>query len=285
MSLLQIGTTISLKVVNTNEEYILSDGKEKVSLPKEEVTEDLETGQWTEVFLFLEKDGSLSATKHIPDASLDTYGWSEVVEVINDLGVFVDIGIRKEILVSKDDLPLLQTVWPKEGDSLFVSLEVDKKGKLLAKPITEGDVQQDLVRAPDSLIKNQITGRIYRATKSGSFMLTEEGYRGFIHPNERKQEPRVGETVNGRVIDVKEDGTINVSLLPLKQEGMHEDAEMILAYLQQHGGEMDFTDKSDPEAIRSTFQISKAAFKRALGKLMKEKKISQTNDKTILTEE
>ena len=283
MPAFQTGTipilTIQRKIA---EGFILTDGREEVLLPEDEADDSLEEGQELEVFLYRNKKDQLLATRSIPESRIDAYGWAEVMEVVPGLGVFVDIGIPKEVLVSIDDLPLLKNVWPREGDWLFVSLKTDKQGRLLAKPVTEEDVRQDLVKAPASALKQLVTGRIYRAARAGSFLLTEEGYRGFIHPTERKTEPRLGETVTGRVIDVKADGTINVSLLPLKQAGIEEDAAAILEYLERHEGKMPFHDKSDPEKIRETFQISKAAFKRALGKLMKEKKVVQDESGTSL---
>ncbi|WP_028782931.1 S1 RNA-binding domain-containing protein [Thalassobacillus devorans] len=285
MSNLKIGMVQKMNVQKKKTEgFVLSDGDQEVMLPDEQARDDIELDKEIEVFLYQDKRGNTLATMTTPEVDLETYGWVEVVEVVKNLGVFVDIGIEKEILVSSDDLPLLESVWPKPGDWLFVSLEHDKKGRLLAKPITEGAVQEDLEPAPESLLKSDITGRIYRSTKAGSFLLTEEGYRGFIHPSERREEPRVGETVTGRVIDVKEDGSINVSLRPLKQEGMTEDAEVIMEYLIERGGSIPFHDKSDPDDIRKTFRISKAAFKRALGKLMKEGKVIQQDGKTILTD-
>src|SRR5699024_3556145 len=114
-----------------------------------------------------------------------------------------------------------------------------------------------------------VSGPVYFTSKEGSVMLTEEKYRGFIHHTEREREPRLGEHVTGRIIEVKEDGTLNVSLLPLKHERIDDDAELILAYLNEHDGEMPFNDRSSPDDIRNTFQISKSAFKRALGRLMR----------------
>ena len=118
---------------------------------------------------------------------------------------------------------------------------------------------------------------IYRTAKAGSWIFTIEGYKGFIHESQRRQEPRIGEKVEGRIIDVKEDGTINVSLLPRKHEAIDVDAEKIYEYLLSRGGSMPYGDKSLPEDIDSVFGMSKGAFKRALGKLMKEGKVYQGN--------
>ena len=239
-------------------------------------------GQVVDVFLYNDKKGNIAATTTIPSVQMDTYDWAEVVEVIPKLGAFVNIGIAKEMLVSVDDLPLFEDVWPKPGDKLFVTLGQDQKGRLLALPATEGAIAREVELAPDELLNQPISGTVYHTSREGSAILTEDDYRGFIHHTERKVEPRLGEFVHGRVIEVKEDGTLNVSLRPLKQDSMGEDAEAILEHLAAHEGIIPFDDKSDPEDIRGTFHISKAAFKRALGKLMKEGKIEQRDGNTYL---
>ncbi|WP_163526156.1 S1 RNA-binding domain-containing protein [Halobacillus ihumii] len=279
-----IGTIQSMNVAKRIAEgFIISKDEEEVLLPHDQVNKEIEeVGESVTVFVYANRNKALTATMFLPEVRLDTYGWAEVEEVVSNLGAFVNIGVDKEFLVSKDHLPALKGAWPKTGDWLFVSLEKDKKGRVFAEPISEGEVLEDLTIAPKTLVNETIVGRVYRSTKAGSFVLTEEGYRGFIHPFERKVEPRLGETIEGRVIDVKDDGTLNLSLRPLKQYSMDPDAEQIYDYLVEHDGVMPYTDKSQPDEIRDTFHISKSAFKRALGKLMKEGKVVQSDGQTVI---
>ena len=117
----------------------------------------------------------------------------------------------------------------------------------------------------------------------GSFLLgVDNPYRIFVHESERATEPRLGQDVNVRIIDVKDDGSMNGSLLPRKHERISDDAQKILTYLEEVGGKMPFGDKSSPEEIQEMFHVSKAAFKRALGTLMKARKIKQQNGWTEL---
>ncbi|RKJ44084.1 DNA-binding protein, partial [Butyricicoccus sp. 1XD8-22] len=110
----------------------------------------------------------------------------------------------------------------------------------------------------------------------GSFLLgIDNPYRIFVHNSEMESEPRLGQEVTIRVIDVKEDGSLNGSMLPRKHERLSSDAEQILEYLNSVGGKMPFSDKSTPEEILEMFKMSKGAFKRALGSLMKAGKIQQ----------
>lgn len=262
--------------------YVLKKDMTEALLHHNETETALEVEQDVNVFLYQDKKGNLTATTMLPEVVMDQYGWAKVVSVLPNLGVFVDIGTTKEFLVSKDDLPLFENVWPKEEDMLFVTLGKDRKGRLLAIPATEGVMQREFEHAPESLLNQTVTGRVYHTSREGTTILTTEHYRGFIHHTERKTEPRLGELVEGRVIEVRFDGTLNVSLRPLKQHGMIEDADLILTHLEEHDGVIPFSDKSDPEDIRGTFNISKAAFKRALGKLMKEGKIEQRDGKTYL---
>ncbi|SES13384.1 hypothetical protein SAMN04487944_11981 [Gracilibacillus ureilyticus] len=277
----QIGTIQTLEVLRKIETGYVLDGD--ILLHHNETDTELEAEQSVDVFLYQDKKGQTVATTQLPSIQINIYGWAEVVEVLPHLGVFVDIGTSKEILLSKDDLPLFESVWPTKGDKLYVSLGKDRKGRLLAIPATEGVFERELFEpAHENLLNETISGRIYRTDREGSACITEEGYRGFIHHTERKEEPRLGELVEGRVIEVKHDGTLNVSLRPLKQHSMGGDADEILLRLEENNGIIPFSDKSDPEDIRGTFNISKAAFKRALGKLMKEGKIEQRDGKTYL---
>ncbi|MDG5789536.1 S1-like domain-containing RNA-binding protein [Evansella sp. AB-P1] len=283
MNELKAGTIETLTVLRKIETgYVLTNGNTEVLLHLNEADGDLDVDQEVDVFLYQDKKGQLIATMALPNEYLYTYDWAEVVDSVKNLGVFVDVGIQKEILVSKDDLPLLEGVWPQPGDELFVTLETDRKGRLLAKPVTEEIIEQERDRATNSMENRDVSGRIYRSTKVGSFIITEEGFRGFIHHSERKEEPRLGEWVKGRVIEVKDDGTLNVSLRLLKLQSRDADADSIIEYLEKNNGTMFLTDKSSPEEIRETLQLSKAAFKRAIGKLLKEGKIEQRDGNTYL---
>ncbi|SET34300.1 hypothetical protein SAMN05421676_104105 [Salinibacillus kushneri] len=283
----KIGTIQSLMIKEKREtEWILTDGFEEVAL--ETKNNEVPTGegnQRLDVFLYLNRKGRVQATTTIPSIRKDQFDWAEVVEVMPNLGAFVDIGIDKEMLVSKDDLPLYESVWPKAGDFLYVSLDVDKKGRLLAKPATEDlFTNEDFLSASTDDLHKSVIGRVFRASKEGSVILTDDGYRGFVHHTERKEEPRLGQEVKGRIIDVKSDGSVNISLRPLKQNSIKEDAEILMTYMDANEGMMPFSDKSDPEEIRATFHISKAAFKRAIGHLLKENKVEQKNGKTYVVD-
>lgn len=275
-----VQTMTVLRKIDTG--YVLIKNNEQALLHHNNPEQELAPEEETTVFLYSDKKGRTIASTKLPHVQAGAHDWAEVVEVIPGLGVFVDIGTDKDMLVSIDDLPLFEDVWPVKGDQLFITLDMDKKGRLLGLPATENVILDDMEWAPEELYNTPVSGRIYKTSAEGSALFTEDDYRGFIHHTERKEEPRLGERVSGRVIGVKEDGTLNISLRPYKKQGRLEDADAILAYLDERDGMIPFTDKSDPDDIRGTFGISKAAFKRALGKLMKEEKVEQRDGNTYL---
>jgi RNA binding S1 domain protein len=95
---------------------------------------------------------------------------------------------------------------------------------------------------------------------------------------------KVGEMVEGRITFKRDDGRVNVSMRPTKEKALVSDGDIIMEYLLNRGGKMPYSDESSAMLIKDKFNISKAAFKRALGHLMKEKKIVQEDGWTLLTD-
>lgn len=262
--------------------FIVIKGTEEISLPFILTDEELTVGDTVDVFIYREKRGNLVATTTLPRFTIGEYGWAEVVESLANLGSFVQIGTTTDILVSMDELPEQQQLWPEPSDKLYVMLQVDKKGRLLAKPAKEIVFEELYNFETDLELNDKVKGHIIRVDDEGAVMITDNQERGFIHHTEHDKEPRLGEYVTGRVIEVKEDGTLNVSLLPLKHERIGDDAQFLLAYIEEANGVIPFGDKSDADSIRKTFHMSKSAFKRALGNLMKNGKVEQRDGKTYL---
>ena len=271
-----IGQTVTLSVARQAPfGYFLTDGEEDVLLHQNEVHREVNEGDEIEVFLYVDSEGRPAASTIIPEVAVGRFAWVKVVDVNPEIGVFLNIGLQKDILLGADDLPLHKNVWPKPGDLLYITLRVNRNHLLYAKLANDKAIQEISVKATRKEFNKNVQGHIYRTAKVGSWIYTIEGFKGFIHESQRKQEPRLGEKVEGRIIDIKEDGTINVSLLARKQDAQDLDAAKIYEYLMSRNGAMPYTDKSMPEDIMERFDMSKAAFKRALGKLIKEGKVYQ----------
>lgn len=255
--------------------WILTDGHIEIPLNSSEVQSPLSIGERLKVFLYADRRGNLQATTAIPTILQGEYGWARVIKVTKE-GAFVDIGSSREVLVKAEDLPPIDNLWPEVGDHLFLTLRTDRNGDLFGRLVTEEKVNELYEGAFDEMHNKNIKARPYRLLPVGSFLLgIDAPYRIFVHNTEMEAEPRLGQEVEVRIIAVKEDGSLNGSMLPRKHERLGKDAEKIYDYLQSVGGKMPFGDKSTPEEITEMFHMSKGAFKRALGSLMKAGKVKQ----------
>jgi len=285
MSSRLIGTIQKMNLVHELENhYQLSNDIGEALLPKADFLEEVQIDTLLDVFIYSDKRGKLIASPQLPTAVIGMYGWGEIVEVLPNLGAFINLGTTIDILISMDDLPTFDAAWPAVGDKLYVRLKKDKKDRLLAVPATENEFKDvyTFAEAEQVELNDKIQGFVIRPGKEGAVIITDDKYRGFVHHTEREKELRLGERVSGRVIEVKEDGSLNLSLLPLKHERIDDDADIILNYLKEQDGNMPYGNKTDAEAIRETFQMSKSAFKRALGRLFKEGKVEPKDHSTSL---
>ncbi|MEW4354113.1 RNA-binding virulence regulatory protein CvfB [Streptococcus pneumoniae] len=235
-------------------------------------------GESVKGFAYTDYKQKLRLTTREVATTQTTFGWGEVTDVRKDLGVFVDTGLPdKQVVVSLDILPELKELWPKKGDKLYIRYEVDSKDRIWGILADQMDFQRLAKPAYDNMHNQNWPAIVYRLKLSGTFVyLPENNMLGFIHPSERYAEPRLGQVLDARVIGFRDiDRTLNLSIKPRSFEMLENDAQMILTYLESNGGFMTLNDKSDPADIKAVFGISKGQFKKALGGLMKAKKIKQ----------
>ena len=238
--------------------------------------DDFEIGEEYSMFVYPSRSGKLFATPNIPEVTYGEYAFSKVVKVEEDR-VGLDIGFSREISLLGEDLPKVRSVWPKEGDELFITLRRDYSGQLFARLATETVVASLYSKAEKNMKNKDIEAYPYRLMRVGTFLLSKDGYKIFVHESERNTEPRLGEKVTLRVIEIKDNGEINGAFLPRAHERMDADGQAILDYIENNGY-CEFTDKSSPEDIKAVFGMSKGSFKRAVGRLFKNKIIMIEED-------
>lgn len=277
-----LGTLVTALVTDENAQfyYVQKNGL-TFALAKTEGT--YQVGDMVKGLVYVDQKQKLRLTTIEQTVTRSSYGWGVVTEVRRDLGVFLDIGLPdKEVVVSLDILPELKELWPKKGDQLYVILDIDKKDRIWALPAQPEIFHQLAGPAYDNMQNQTLKAIVYRLKLSGTFVyLPDNNMLGFIHPNERYTEPRLGQVLEARVIGYRAvDRTLNLSLKPRSFEMLENDAQMILTYLEGNGGFMTLNDKSSPDEIKATFGISKGQFKKALGGLMKAGKIKQDQSGT-----
>lgn len=278
-----LGNVFTALIIDQNDDYYFLQ-KNGVTFRLAKAEGEHQLGEAVEGFGYLNQKQEPVMTTVIPGSRIGQYAFGTVTGVRRDLGVFVDIGLEdKDVVVSLDDLSTMKELWPKKGDRLMVALRVDDKGRIWGELADEKYFKAMSHPGHSDMQNRNVTGTVYRLKMAGTYVLTEDLRIGFIHPSERFQEPRLGEVINGRVIGIRPDGILNLSLKPRAHEAIGGDAGMILTFLERSAeGRIPFTDKSDPEEIKQAFGISKGQFKRAIGHLLKEKRIKQEEGYTIL---
>ena len=242
---------------------------EEVFLHAKEAHE-LEIGQMIDVFLYMDAYKRLAATMDKPIIKVGQKGFLEVMSIEDNLGIFLNNGINKHVLLSKDDLPLNKSYWPKVGDNVYVELKV--KARLyveLAIPNPPYD-KLDVLKYYD--------GQINGFHKEGMRFITENLTPVFIHESQYDQRLPIGTKLSLKVIHESSKGYTG-TLLQAKETKRLSDADIILAYLETH--DMMALDGTSPsELIEEKFQMSRKAFKRALGYLYKTRKIMFVDGQT-----
>lgn len=263
---------ITATVTDENENYIFAqlDGL-TFKLAKDELIKLPKSGSKITGWAYENEKHELQLTKNPPKSGIDKYAWGTVVKVQRNLGVFVDVGLpNKDFVVSMDDMPALPELWPEKSDRLMVALNVDDHDRIWAVMATSSMIQGVSDRARKDMKNKNVEATVFQVKLNGTHVITKDYQLGFIHPSEREQEPRLGEVVKARVIGINERGELNLSLKPRAFEAIGDDAQMILSALQYSAtNTLPYTDKSSPDEIKAYFGISKGAFKRAIGHLMK----------------
>jgi predicted RNA-binding protein (virulence factor B family) len=205
-----------------------------------------------------------------PKIGFKTPGFCKVVAVNRRLGVFLDIGIAKDLLLSRDDLPYKKDQWPDVGDEIFVRLRASRN-QLTAKIIPRFDMQKFLKPETELIEGEKYEALVEFFAEEGIVLTTREGHNIFVYFKHLRKNYRLGQTVQVKITNTKLNFSYNGTLIEQKELMISDDAAYIKRYLESNKGIMMITDKSDPQVIYDRFHMSKGAFKRAIGSLYKEK--------------
>lgn len=275
---MEAGKIYNFKVLRkTDIGYILKHNDEEVFMHDNDCDDKvIHVDEDVEAFVFYDSKKRMAATLQIPLITVDDYDFCEVVGLVK-MGVFVSIGTRKDVLVSHEKLPDDKKLWPIIGDKLLVTIK-ERNNSLVAIPATRPVLKSFSIEADNNLKLQDFEGTVVKVNYAGVNILTVEGYFGFIHESNMRKVPRLGQKIQGKIIEVLHNGEISCNIIPQKETIIGEDSVRILEYLEKHGGIMHLTDKSNPDDIKKIFNISKSAFKRAIGNLLKANMIIQDID-------
>lgn len=247
--------------------FYLTDGHEEVLLPKKWIPEGADIGKNVEVFIYTDSEDRLIATTMKPKASLDDFAALEVTSTTG-FGAFLDWGLEKDLLLPKNEQIKPHSV----GEKAVVKVCLDFKTNRL---IAVSKLGSFLKPVPESLQPGtEVEVLVYNQTPLGFQVLVNGAYGGLLYENEVFEDLKIGDKRTAWVKKKREDDKLDLSLKPFGKEGMKSDREKVLEAIKEAGGSLKLGDKSEPEEINKVLNMSKKAFKRAIGILYKEKLIS-----------
>lgn len=277
-------TIATLKVLRESDQGAFLDGQtgntnDDILLHREQQLRNVSIGEEVEVFLYKDPKGRLTASMRLPAVKEGQIGYCKVINKTN-FGCFVDVGTERGIF-----MPLAEMRGkPQIDEMVWVRLYSDKSGRLAVSMDVDDEMRRVSKPAIDAKVGGEVRGATYNITSDGAFLITPERWIAFLHRSEMTRDIKVGEMIQGRITFKREDGRINISMRPIKEKALQEDGEVIIQYLGKRNGRMPYSDSSPAPIVKDKFGISKAAFKRALGHLMKRGYVIQEEGWTLLTE-
>lgn len=246
-----------------------AESENRVLLPGKEAPKEIRVGDDLEVFVYKDSRDRIISTTETPKLMMGQFAVLKVVSV-QKIGAFLDWGLPKDLFLPyKEQLTKLY-----EDDEVLVRLYIDKSSRLCAsmKGIYEMLRTDSAYQAGDT-----VQGRVYEFSNNfGAFVAVDDKYSALVPAHEDHSYLRIGDLVEARVVEVKPDGKLTLTLREKAYLQMDKDAERVLEVLKEYAGVLPFNDKASPEIIMREMKMSKGAFKRAVGHLYKERKIEIT---------
>lgn len=254
--------------------YLEDENENEVLLPNAYVTNDLKISDEIEVFVYKDSEDRIVATTLKPYIQFEEFAYLQVKEV-NDYGAFIDWGLPKDLMVPFAE----QTVKMVEGNWYLIFLLEDTETERL---IGSNKIK-DFLFFKDIDVKegDEVDLLLYDMTELGMNAVVNNLYKGLIFKSDIHKKIKPGDRIKGYVKQVREDGKIDIILEPAGYiKSVDQNTEIIISALKESNGFLNITDKNTPDEIKSVLGLSKKAFKKAIGKLYKEKKI-ELNEKGI----
>ncbi len=268
--MIRLGETQELVIVKVVEFGVYlavsaESAEERVLLPKKQVPEGSDVGSVLAVFVYRDSKDRMIATTKEPRLRMGETAELTVAQV-GKFGAFLDWGLEKDLL-----LPFKQQRGRvEEGDKVLVSLYIDKSDRLCATMNVYENLRTDSPYQRD----DRVTGRVYEVSDNfGAFVAVDNRYSALIPQKELYGRVELGQDVSARVVQVREDGKLTLSVREKAYLQMDKDAEELLGIIDSYDGVLPFNDKVSPEIIKRETGMSKNEFKRAVGRLLKEGRI------------
>ena len=265
-----IGQRNLLSIVRAAPPGLYLDGGDlgEILLPGRYIPAEVAPKQKLDVFVYRESEDRLVATTESPQAMVGEFACLKVINLHENIGAFLDWGLAKDLL-----LPFREQEFPvRIGDRVVVYVALDARTqRILATMRLNRHLNRDTPAYRDGQPVNiLITGR----TPLGYNAIVENAHRGLLYHSQLAGPLAVGQKLKGFVRAVRAGGKIDLTLDASGYQRVAPLTHKIVEALQFSGGKFEFDDNSTPAAIRQNFGVSKKAFKQALGRLYKSRRIS-----------
>ncbi|MEG0379495.1 MAG: S1-like domain-containing RNA-binding protein [Eubacterium sp.] len=251
-------------------EDVQDKSKDSVLLPQKEVPEKAKPGDDISVFVYRDSQDRLIATTRKPKITLGEFVPLKVVD-ITKVGAFVDWGLERDLLLPYSE----QILKVHKGRDYLVNLYIDKSNRLCATMKIYPLLKSGAPYKKDDWVE----GYIYQINPElGAFVAVDNLYHGMVTQNDLSEDYHCGDKISARVTEVRHDGKLVLSPNKKAYKEIPKDDLLLLKKLNEKQGALHYNDKKNPKIIKKELGMSKSSFKRAVGKLLKEKKIKQTPD-------
>lgn len=261
---LLLGDYNTLRIARRSDIGLYLDGDQagEILLPNRYVTQDMQIGDETRVFLYLDQEERLVATTEQPLAKVGDFACLECVWV-NQYGAFLDWGLMKNLFCPfREQRQRMET-----GRRYIVHVHIDQDSyRIMASAKVSKFLSTD---HPPYQPGDEADILVWQPTDMGYKVIVDNRYYGLIFRNQVFQPIHTGDRLKAYISNVREDGKLDIALQHTGRQHTQDFTEELLAYLHDHNGICSLGDKSDADDIRDTFHVSKKTFKRAVGDLYK----------------
>ncbi len=240
-----------------------------ILLPNKQVPDNCKIGDIVKVFIYLDSEDRVIATCQRPRATVGQVANLEVADV-NEMGAFLDWGLVKDLF-----LPFAEQKSRLEvGQRVIVYVHLDNTDRIIATTRLNRFIKDEVATIYDHYNPgDKVRILIAARTELGYKAIVDHKYWGLIHHSDIRQAIRVGQKVDAYIRKQRDDKRLDLSLQPIGYQKVGGLAEQIMQKVEAGNGFLALSDKSPAEMIEMHFGVSKRAFKMAIGKLYKERKI------------
>ena len=273
MSFIRLGDYNRMTVVKSVDFGLYLDGGDEgeVLLPARYVRDGCKQGHELEVFVYLDSEERLVATTQTPKARVGDFAFL-TVSWVNEYGAFLDWGLMKDLFCPFRE----QKMKMEKGKGYIVHVHLDNEShRIVASAKVEHYFDPSF---PPYRHGDEVDLLVWQKTDLGFKVIIDNRFPGLVYGNQVFRQIHTGDRLTGYIDMVREDGKVDVMLQPTGWRMTKETADIILDYMESHGGTCPLTDKSPAEDIYQQFQVSKKSYKKAIGDLYKRRLITIEDD-------